>query len=116
MNEWLPFRDQFLARLIELEDPREKRKCADCGAEWSPWRCTECVGWPSLCTKCCCRRHEANYLHPIEKWVPEEAGEAGPEGTAQRLFQGRDGDDTDGEDEVGTIPQQGPIQSSDGMC
>ncbi|KAH9840335.1 uncharacterized protein C8Q71DRAFT_722022 [Rhodofomes roseus] len=109
MDAWLALRESFLERLIELEGPREKRNCADCRAEWSPWRCIECVGSPSLCTDCCRRRHAASYLHPIEKWIAQEADEANV-----RFFSDTDGNDNSDDGEAADPIQQGPIESEEG--
>ncbi|KAH9829298.1 uncharacterized protein C8Q71DRAFT_718422 [Rhodofomes roseus] len=108
MDAWLALRESFLERLIELEGPREKRNCADCRAEWSPWRCIECVGSPSLCTDCCRRRHAASYLHPIEKWIAQEADEANV-----RFFSDTDGNDNSDDGEAADPIQQGPIESEE---
>ena len=71
MRDWLPYREVFLQRLIELEGPQGKRTCAVCLLDWSAWRCIDCFGHPSLCTHCCQTRHQADYLHKVERWVPE---------------------------------------------
>ncbi|KAH9840332.1 uncharacterized protein C8Q71DRAFT_702949 [Rhodofomes roseus] len=67
IRQWLPVRDQVLARLLELEGPQDRRRCVMCSQEWSPWRCVDCVGRPSLCTDCCLSRHSAEYLHHLER-------------------------------------------------
>lgn len=78
MREWLPFRDQMLDRVLQLEGPQDRRRCAMCSKEWSIWRCIDCVGRPSLCTDCCLDRHSIDYLHHLERWVPKGAKQAVP--------------------------------------
>ena len=72
MREWLPHREDFLERLIDLEAPRERRRCAECNAEWSPWRCIDCMGQPSFCTGCCVTEHKRDFLHRVERWISED--------------------------------------------
>lgn len=67
----------MLDRLLEMEAPEDKRPCAICGKEWSPWRCLDCMARPSLCTECCLERHKTDYLHRLERWVPKEADQTG---------------------------------------
>ncbi|KAH9833985.1 uncharacterized protein C8Q71DRAFT_711618 [Rhodofomes roseus] len=66
----------MLGCILELEGPRDRRQCAMCYKEWSPWRCVDCVGRPSLCTDCCINRHSIDYLHHVERWVPKGVKQA----------------------------------------
>ena len=63
MCNWLPYRDLFLETIIDLEGPKGLRTCAGCSANWSPWRCMDCLDLPALCTACCLTRHAHDYLH-----------------------------------------------------
>lgn len=73
MRDWLPYRESFLSMLIESEAPKGARECAGCSAQWSPWRCVDCLDCPSLCTACCLHRHRYDFLHRIERWTPAGA-------------------------------------------
>lgn len=71
MREWLPHRGGFLNRLLNMEAPKAGRGCNDCGRACSPWRCMDCVRMPTLCTKCCLKRHANDFLHRIQKWTSQ---------------------------------------------
>lgn len=131
MRDWLPYRDLFLETIIDPEGPKGLRTCAGCSANWSPWRCMDCLDLPALCTACCLTRHAHDYLHRIEKWTESQV-DAGShrEGAGSAFFSGPDSDEEDEEedddeaaegeedemDEAFVPPPagQGPIQSEEG--
>ena len=131
MRDWLPYRDLFLETIIDLEGPTGLRTCAGCSANWSPWRCMDCLDLPALCTACCLNRHAHDYLHRIEKWTDSQVDVGSHrEGAGSAFFSGPDSDEEDeaedddeaaeGEedemDEAFVLPPagQGPIQSEEG--
>ena len=100
MRDWLPYRDLFLETIIDLEGPKGLRTCAGCSANWSPWRCMDCLDLPALCTACCLTRHAHDYLHQIEKWTESQV-DAGShrEGAGSAFFSGPDSDEEDEEED-----------------
>ena len=139
MRDWLPYRDAFLETIIGLEGPKDRRTCAGCSTYSSPWRCIDCLDFPSLCTACCLKRHEHDFLHRIEKWTPakvnsDQAGgrESGDSAPPTEDHAGSDDDDEDDEDEdegeaargedddrdadmpVPPVTEQGPIDTDEG--
>ena len=96
MRDWLPYRDLFLETIIDLEGPKGLRTCAGCSANWSPWRCMDCLDLPALCTACCLTRHAHDYLHRIKKWTESQV-DAGShrEGAGSAFFSGPDSDEED---------------------
>ena len=102
MRDWLPYRDAFLETIISLEGPKDRRTCTGCSAYSSPWRCIDCLDFPSLCTACCLKRHEHDFLHRIEKWTPakvnsDQAGgrESGDSAPTTEDHAGSDDEDED---------------------
>ena len=139
MHNWLPYRDAFLETIIGLEGPKDRRTCAGCSTYSSPWRCIDCLDFPSLCTACCLKRHEHDFLHRIEKWTPakvnsDQAGgrESGDSAPPTEDHAGSDDEDEDDEDEdedeaargedddreadmpVPPVTEQGPIDTDEG--
>ena len=139
MRDWLPYRDAFLETIIGLEGPKDRWTCAGCSTYSSPWRCIDCLDFPSLCTACCLKRHEHDFLHRIEKWTPakvnsDQAGgrESGDSAPPTEDHAGSDDEDEDDEDEdedeaargedddreadmpVPPVTEQGPIDTDKG--
>ena len=69
MRDWLPKCNQYLRILLECEGYSGGRHCSLCNEVDAQWRCTDCLGGPILCTKCCQTGHARLPFHRIEKWT-----------------------------------------------
>ncbi|TFK60073.1 hypothetical protein BDN72DRAFT_550274 [Pluteus cervinus] len=69
LREWEPKRQPYLDVIIDVEAPSSDQ-CVSC-KEKGLWRCTDCLGIPVLCRRCCCVLHTTLPLHRVERWTGE---------------------------------------------
>lgn len=71
LREWLPRRQDYLARILELEAPPDPRVCSHCLSGDGSWKCLDCLETPILCSACCRTSHRSNVFHRVEHWNGE---------------------------------------------
>lgn len=70
LRDWLPFKGQYLALLMDMEAPPLDRACSvlQCDKE-GIYRCDDCFMQPLFCTSCCREQHVRHPLHRVHQWV-----------------------------------------------
>jgi CxC2 like cysteine cluster associated with KDZ transposases len=68
MLEWLPSRQEFLAKLAELEAPPEDMICSCCKKADGCIRCKDCLTGGMICKSCCLLYHKQLPFHRLERW------------------------------------------------
>lgn len=70
MRNWIPKRNPYLNEIIRQEGPNDVIiSCSICNAPGIPWRCTDCLGRPQFCPKCCLEQHHRHPFHRMEYWT-----------------------------------------------
>ncbi|KIM64057.1 hypothetical protein SCLCIDRAFT_116023, partial [Scleroderma citrinum Foug A] len=67
LSEWLPYKQQYLQVLLDMEAPTYPRVCTLCQGDGT-YRCTKCIHWPLLCSSCCWKEHKLRPFHRVEQW------------------------------------------------
>ncbi|PCH39311.1 hypothetical protein WOLCODRAFT_85463, partial [Wolfiporia cocos MD-104 SS10] len=68
LQDWLPYRDTYLAILLKSNVPPDPRICSKCSTEHDDWQCLECFGRLVTCTDCCQLVHLQHPFHRVQKW------------------------------------------------
>ena len=67
--EWLPYRNQYISEILDLEKPPTDQLCMRCQSQQGYLRCKQCFSQALLCQNCCFAIHHSTPLHHIEKWT-----------------------------------------------
>lgn len=62
-------RANYLQHLLAGESPPKDRHCSACSIADGLWRCKNCFGTPSYCTRCCHETHQKLPFHRVERWT-----------------------------------------------
>ncbi|KAG1897763.1 uncharacterized protein F5891DRAFT_1129849 [Suillus fuscotomentosus] len=68
LREYLPWRNEYLLVLLELEQLINNGKCKDCGREEGFICCLSCSGEHSWCSSCAVKAHQHNPFHNLQLW------------------------------------------------
>ena len=69
LREWLPRRQEYLARILDSEAPPDPRQCTVCTLGDGTWKCLDCLGHPVMCIGCCRSTHQRHPFHRVEQWT-----------------------------------------------
>lgn len=69
LRDWVPLRHSYLSCLLQLEGPRDDRRCMSCNDRDGSWRCLDCLSTPQLCIGCCRESHTRLPFHRVERWT-----------------------------------------------
>lgn len=70
LRDWLHIRDQYLAEILARYAPPVPQCCIICKGGMR-WRCEDCFGEPTYCTRCCREVHHRIPFHRVLRWNGE---------------------------------------------
>ncbi|KAG1845638.1 hypothetical protein F4604DRAFT_1688621 [Suillus subluteus] len=68
LQDYLPWRTEYLSVLLDLEQLVNNGKCNDCGEGEGLIRCLSCSGTRAWCPSCVLKAHQHNPFHNLQLW------------------------------------------------
>ncbi|KAG1724879.1 uncharacterized protein EDB91DRAFT_1062557, partial [Suillus paluster] len=68
LQDYLPWRTEYLSVLLELEQLVNDGKCKDCGEGEGLIQCLSCSGTHAWCPSCVVKAHQHNPFHNLQLW------------------------------------------------
>ncbi|KAF8430555.1 hypothetical protein L210DRAFT_3614647 [Boletus edulis BED1] len=68
LRDWLPYQEEFLRCILDMEAPPTPLVCHSCGANGT-CKCGDCFGSPMLCKPCMAKSHRLTPFHRPREWT-----------------------------------------------